>query len=124
MHRLCSEGSGHNGKKHDELLAEIYNLCSESNALNPTMFPSLRRMENEALSMVCWLLHGPRTACGSITSGGTESILMALKAYRELAKATRPWVQNMEIVLPVTAHVSMCSHTGRAGTDALDAAGV
>ena len=90
VHRLCSEGSGHSGQKHDELLAEIYDLCSESNALNPTMFPSLRRMENEALSMVCWLLNGPRTACGSITSGGTESILMALKAYRVGSRRSHP----------------------------------
>ena len=41
-----------------------------------------------------------------MTSGGTESILTALKCYRDRAKKKKPWVRKPEVVLPVTAHVA------------------
>ena len=56
----------------------------DTNALYPTIFPSLRKFEAEIVSMTLDLVHGHQVgACGLLTSGGTESILLAALAYRE-----------------------------------------
>jgi sphinganine-1-phosphate aldolase len=48
------------------------------------VWPGLRRCETEIVAMVTSMLHGdPATCAGSMTSGGTESILLAIKAYRD-----------------------------------------
>ncbi len=49
-------------------------------------------------------LLGLSEAAGNMTSGGTESILMAVKAARDWAREERPQVTAPELVLPVTAH--------------------
>src|SRR6185312_2438856 len=59
------------------LLHDAFFLFFSENALNPMAFPSLRRFETEVVSMVAGLLGAPE-AVGSLTSGGTESILMAV----------------------------------------------
>ncbi len=81
-----------------------YDAFFSSNALNPMAFPSLRRFETEVLAMACALLHGGPEAAGSMTTGGTESILMALKAARDWGRANRPGATPGEVVLPVSAH--------------------
>ncbi len=53
-----------------------------SNPLHPDVFPMVRKMEAECVQMVINLFNGGTAACGVLTSGGTESILMAMKAYR------------------------------------------
>src|SRR5205823_6006821 len=63
-----------------------------------------RRFETEILSIAAGLLHGGSDAAGNLTTGGTESILMALKTARDWARAERPRVTAPEVVLPVTAH--------------------
>lgn len=93
----------HPGDETAAFVREAYNLYFSENALNPSAFPSLRRMENEVVSMTASLLGNPH-AVGNLTSGGTESILMAVKAAREWAREHRPKVREPEIVLPVTAH--------------------
>ncbi|KAL1460487.1 hypothetical protein WDU94_012467 [Cyamophila willieti] len=60
-------------------------------------------MEAEVIKMVARLFSGGPETCGSMTSGGTESIMMACKAYRDYAREERG-VSLPEIVLPVTAH--------------------
>jgi sphinganine-1-phosphate aldolase len=55
------------------------------NGLSPFAFPSLLRMETEVVAMTADLLHGSGTAAGNMTSGGTESIIMAVKAARDYA---------------------------------------
>lgn len=57
--------------------------------LHPEVFPGVRKMEAEVISMVLAMYDAPPGACGSVTSGGTESLLMAIKAYRDMAKALR-----------------------------------
>ena len=52
------------------------------------------------------MLHGGDETVGTMTSGGTESILMAVKAYRDRAKKKKPWLLNPEMILPTTAHVA------------------
>lgn len=75
-----------------------------ANGLNPMAFPSLVKMENEVVSMVVSLSGGDDQVAGSVTSGGTESILMAMKAARDWGRVTRPEVEQPEMVIPVTAH--------------------
>lgn len=83
---------------------EAYSLYFSENGLNPGAFPSLRRFETEVISMAAGLLGGDENVVGNMTSGGTESILMAVKTARDWARANRPQVRRPEIVLPLTAH--------------------
>jgi len=74
------------------------------NGLSPFAFPSLLRMETEVIAMTTDLLHGGATAAGNMTSGGTESIIMAVKAARDYAREKRPEVKEPEMVIPRSAH--------------------
>lgn len=87
-----------------ELLKEAYTLFFSENGLNPMAFPSLRKFETEVVAMSADLLGGDAQVCGNMTSGGTESILMAVKTAREWARANKPDVTLPEIILPATAH--------------------
>jgi len=86
-----------------DVLKEAYTTYFYTNALSPAAFPSVRKLESEVISMTAELL-GSGDAVGNITSGGTESILMAIKTARERARAERPGLTEPEMVLPVTAH--------------------
>jgi glutamate/tyrosine decarboxylase-like PLP-dependent enzyme len=86
-----------------ELLKEAYASFIYTNGLSVAAFPSLRRFESEVLAMTAGLL-GSEEAAGNMTSGGTESILMAIKTARDWARAQRPQVREPEMLLPVTAH--------------------
>jgi sphinganine-1-phosphate aldolase len=87
-----------------EMLWKSWELFMHTNALNPMMYPSLRRMENEIVSMTSWMLNGDSDVAGSLTSGGTESILMAVKAYREWATAARGYLPSPNMVVSQTIH--------------------
>lgn len=89
------------------LLQEASKLFFSENALNPTAFPSLREMETETCQMVAGLLSGDADAAGTLTSGGTESILMAVKTARDFARkeSTRSVRSSApNFVLPSSAH--------------------
>ncbi len=75
------------------------------NALDPTVYPSLARMERELVSMGASHLGGDQDVVGNFTSGGTESCLLAVKTARDWARATKK-IKAPEIVLPVTAHAA------------------
>ncbi len=94
----------HAGEEHERLLQQAHALFASANLLNPMAFQSLRRMEAEITQMVAGLFHGPPSAVGTVTSGGTESILCAVATYRELARAKRPWIRRPQIVAPRTIH--------------------
>jgi glutamate/tyrosine decarboxylase-like PLP-dependent enzyme len=87
----------------DDVLAEANQLYMFENALNPFRFPSLRQMEIDVVSMTAGLLNAPEAADGCMTSGGTESILMAVKSARDRALAERG-VREPELLAPLTAH--------------------
>src|SRR5439155_17190810 len=72
------------------------------NALNPLAFPSLRRFETEVVAMSASLL-GDANAAGSMTSGGTESILMAVKTARDWARAEKN-ITEPEMIVPESVH--------------------
>jgi glutamate/tyrosine decarboxylase-like PLP-dependent enzyme len=63
-------------------------------------------MEDEVIGMGLSLLHAPETGVGSITSGGTDSITMAIKAARDYhrSKHPSPAIQKLNIVAPFSAH--------------------
>jgi glutamate/tyrosine decarboxylase-like PLP-dependent enzyme len=87
-----------------EVLKQATSMFLCSNGLSPFAFPSLRQFEHDVVSMTAELLAGGPSTCGTMTSGGTESILMAVKAARDKAAAERPGVREPEMVLPITAH--------------------
>ncbi len=88
----------------DRLLVEAHRLFFFENALNPTAFPSLRRLETEVVAMAARLFHGDEKVVGNMTSGGTESLLLAVKTARDWGRANRPLSGPPEMVLPETAH--------------------
>jgi sphinganine-1-phosphate aldolase len=75
-----------------------------TNALNVEAFPSLRTMQSEVVAMVSDLLHGGKQAAGFMTSGGTESILLAVKAAR--GRGRERGIVAPEMILPTTAHAA------------------
>jgi len=81
-----------------------YNQFYAGNALSPFAFPSLQRFENEVVHMTLGMLHAGAEAVGTMTSGGTESILMAVKAARDKQRAEHPEVDAPELLLPQSAH--------------------
>ena len=81
----------------DDLALTAHGLAASTNGLDPTAFPSLLRMENDIVAAAASLLGG---GVGSLTSGGTESVLLAVKAARD----ARPDVAAPRMVLPSSAH--------------------
>ena len=94
----------HASDDHDELLKTIFNKFFSKNALSPLAFPSLKIFETEVVSMTIDLFNGDKKCRGSMTSGGTESILMAIKTYRDWARDKYPDIKNPEMILPSSAH--------------------
>jgi sphinganine-1-phosphate aldolase len=99
----------HGGREHIEFLNEVYALFSQGNPLHADLWPSITKFEAEIVAMTSAMLHGGSEhapdACGTVTSGGTESILLAMRTYRDIARATRG-VTDPEIVAPETAHAA------------------
>ncbi|XP_027714171.1 sphingosine-1-phosphate lyase 1 isoform X2 [Vombatus ursinus] len=91
-------------EKLTELLVKVYGDFAWSNPLHPEVFPGVRKMEAEIVRIVCTLFNGGPESCGCVTSGGTESILMACKAYRDLAY--EKGIKFPEIVAPVSVHAA------------------
>jgi glutamate/tyrosine decarboxylase-like PLP-dependent enzyme len=96
-----------------EVAKEAYNAFFSENALNPMAFPSLRRMETEVVGMTLGMLHAPEGAAGTMSSGGSESLLLAVKTARDWARAEKPNVTAPEMILPMTAHPALlkAAHT-------------
>ncbi len=92
------------GEKVEKLVREAASLFMIENGLSPLTFPSLLRMENEVMSMVLSLMEGDDHTVGCATSGGTESIFMAIKAARDWARQEKPHIRKPQMVVPVTAH--------------------
>ncbi|BES93795.1 DegT/DnrJ/EryC1/StrS aminotransferase family [Nesidiocoris tenuis] len=86
-----------------DLLTNVYSRASYTNPLHSDVFPGVNKMEAEVVAMAARLFHGSSTACGTMTSGGSESIIMACKAYRDYALDIKGITQP-EMILPRTAH--------------------
>ena len=92
-------------EEHSEFLKDAYHCYATQNGLNPGAFKSLKRLESEIISATAELLHGTDDVCGVVTSGGTESCLMAVKTYRDRARDLRK-IRRPEMIMPATAHVA------------------
>jgi glutamate/tyrosine decarboxylase-like PLP-dependent enzyme len=96
----------HAGDEHSAFLKEAHGTFFSENALNPIAFPSLRSFEAEVVRMTATMLNGDNNVVGTMTSGGSESILMVVKTYRDRARDLHPEIKRPEMVLPVTAHAA------------------
>ena len=98
----------HGDREHIDFLNRVYALQSQSNPLHPDLFPSASKFESEIVSMTADMLGASQTedkVCGVVSSGGTESILLAMKTYRDRGREIHS-IYHPNIVLPVTAHTA------------------
>ncbi|XP_048506313.1 sphingosine-1-phosphate lyase isoform X2 [Athalia rosae] len=85
------------------LVTAVYGVASYTNPLHADIFPGVCKMEAEVVRAACNLFHGDSESCGTMTTGGTESILLACKALRDYARDVKG-IKNPEMVVPTTAH--------------------
>ncbi|KAH3667430.1 hypothetical protein OGAPHI_003079 [Ogataea philodendri] len=96
----------HGGDELIDLQSKAYHKFAVANQLHPDAFPGVRQMEAEVVSMVLKLFNAPSTGCGTTTSGGTESLLLACLAAREKARHERG-LSEFEIIAPKTVHAAI-----------------
>jgi glutamate/tyrosine decarboxylase-like PLP-dependent enzyme len=85
---------------------EAYLSFLSENGLDPSVFPSMLKVETDVVRATVYLLRGNSAAVGHLTSGGTESIMLAVKTARDKARAEHPEITQPEMVLPKTAHAA------------------
>lgn len=94
------------GDETSQVVRQAYQMFLTENGLDPTVFPSMLKLETDIVRMVATLLRGDENVVGHVTTGGTESIILAVKTARDRAFSERPEIRQPEMVLPVTAHAS------------------
>ena len=92
-------------EQHSSFLKESYHRFACENGLNPGAFKSLKKMETEVISATADILNGTDEVCGVVTSGGTESCMLAVKTYRDMARDKRR-VKKPEMIMSAAAHVA------------------
>lgn len=97
----------HGDPSYIDFLNRVYALNSQSNPLHSDVFPSTSKFEAEIVSMTASLFGAQdnNEICGTVSSGGTESILLAMKTYRDYARSRRG-IRDPEMIVPVTAHAA------------------
>ena len=108
---LVSGTMYHGGKEHYAFLNRVFSLYSYVNLIQRDMCPSGTKFESEIISMTAKMLHGDAVKdhnpeddiCGTVTSGGSESIYNALYVYREWGREEKGITQP-EMVVPTTLH--------------------
>jgi sphinganine-1-phosphate aldolase len=103
----------------DDLAAAAQAAFQWTNALDPTAFPSVARIEDDLVGAALELLCGPPGAVGTLTSGGTESCLLAVLAAREQWR-TRGGTGTPRLLLPVTAHAAFRKAAHLFGLEVVD----
>lgn len=93
------------GPEAESVIHRAYTMYLGENALDPTVFPSTLVLENDVVSIAAAHLGGDDDVAGSFTSGGTESILLAVKTARDHAREARG-IREPEILVPETAHAA------------------
>ncbi|MEO6124860.1 MAG: aminotransferase class V-fold PLP-dependent enzyme [Ilumatobacteraceae bacterium] len=97
---------------HYAFLVEAYAFYAHSNVLQRDMYPSATKMEAEIIAMTAGMLHGDidgegdEGVGGLITSGGTESLVTAMLAYREWGRNVKG-IEHPEVIMAVTAHPAL-----------------
>lgn len=108
---LISGTMYHGGKEHYEFLNKVFSLFSYVNLLQRDICPSGTKFESEIIAMVAKMLHGEAVkeinpqdeVCGTVTSGGTESIFNGVYVHREWARAEKG-ITEPEMIAPITIH--------------------
>jgi len=93
----------HIDREHHQFLKEAHNLFFSENRLNPFAFQSLRKLEEEIIRMTADMLHGDEKVVGTVNSGGTESLYLAVFSARQRARR----IARPEVVLPTTQHPAL-----------------
>mmetsp|Transcript_61992 Transcript_61992/g.103050 ORF Transcript_61992/g.103050 Transcript_61992/m.103050 type:complete len:592 (+) Transcript_61992:2-1777(+) len=92
-------------QKHMTLVGKVYGMFAFNNPLHASLHPATRQMDAEVVQMVLNMYNADAKCCGAFTTGGTESILLAMKSYRDFARLSRG-VTEPNIVVCVTAHAA------------------
>lgn len=100
----------HGDKAHIDFLNQVYAQCSQANPLHADLWPSVVKYEAEIVAMTGHMLGSDHVGdddevCGAVSSGGTESIMLAMKTYRDQARAKRG-IRNPQMVVPTTVHAA------------------
>ncbi len=98
----------HGDDEHIDFLNRVYAIHSQSNPLHSDLWPSASKFESEVVAMTANMLGADRTRdeiVGTVSSGGTESILLAMKAYRDWAR-DRKGITRPDMIIPTTAHAA------------------
>jgi len=122
-------GAIYSGEQHHmDFIGRVYGMFAFYNPLHTALHPSLRQMDAEVVQMTINLYRGTASCCGAFTTGGTESILLAIKSYRDWARQKRGIVEP-NLVVCVTAHAAFDKaahyfgvHLRKCNTDAKQAA--
>jgi len=91
-----------------EFLNQVYAIHSQANPMHTDVWPSSTKFEAEIVAMTAEMLGATETAdeiCGTVSSGGTESILLAMKTYRDRAREERG-IRRPEMIAPSSAHTA------------------
>jgi glutamate/tyrosine decarboxylase-like PLP-dependent enzyme len=108
---LLSGTMYHGGREHYAFLNRIFSLFSYVNLIQRDICPSGTKFESEIVAMVAHLLHAESVkehnpddeVCGTVTSGGTESIFNSVFIHREWGREEKG-ITEPEMVVPVTIH--------------------
>ncbi len=104
----------HGDEDHIDFLNQVYMLNSQSNPLHTDVWPSTTKFEAEVVAMTAKMLNAQKAdddpdsddeVCGVVSSGGTESILLAMKTYRDWARDMKG-ISKPEMIVPTTAHAA------------------
>ena len=104
---FVSGGVYHGDEGHIDFLNRVYAINSQSNPLHSDLWPSTTKFEAEIVAMTAHMLGATpeNDVCGTVTSGGTESILLAVKTHRDWARETKG-ITSPEMIAPATAHAA------------------
>jgi glutamate/tyrosine decarboxylase-like PLP-dependent enzyme len=103
---LVSGGVYHGDAEFIDFLCRVYAMHCQANPIHPDVWPSASKFEADILAMTAHMLGAGSSQdeiCGTVTSGGTESILLAMKTYRDWARDHKK-ITDPEIIAPTTAH--------------------
>ena len=98
----------HGDLGHIDFQNQVYAINSQSNPIHFDVWPSAFKFEADIVSMTAKMLNADKTQdeiVGSVSSGGTESILLAMKTYRDWAR-DKKGITEPEMVVPATAHAA------------------
>lgn len=104
----------HGGDELIQLQTDAYHKYAVANQLHPDVFPGVRKMESEVVSMVLNIFNAPASGQGTTTSGGTESLLLAGLSAREYGKKYKG-IHKPEVIAPITVHAGIekaCTYFG------------